>query len=40
VRESLKAAAQIGADAVARIHEQAGTFSFIRPEWSLRDAES
>jgi len=40
VRESLKAAGQIGIEAVERIHEQAGEFSFIRPEWSLRDEQA
>jgi adenosine deaminase len=37
--ESVRAAREIGFDTVARIHEAADAFSFIRPETALQDAE-
>ena len=39
VRESLKAAEQIGLDAVEHIHRAASAHSFIRPEVALKDAD-
>jgi adenosine deaminase len=39
VRESLAAAALIGADVVEQIHRAAGAYSFIRPERALADGD-
>ena len=39
VRESLKAAEQIGLEAVEHIHGAAAAHTFIRPELALKDAE-
>jgi adenosine deaminase len=38
-RESLKAAAQIGLDAVEEVHRTAADHTFIRPELALKDVE-
>jgi adenosine deaminase len=39
VRESLKAAEQIGLEAVEHVHRAAAAHTFIRPELALKDAE-
>jgi adenosine deaminase len=39
VKESARAAAAIGLDAVERIHRDADAFSFIRPETALQDGD-
>ena len=39
MRESLRAAEQIGDDAVEAIHRAADAYSFIRPESALQDAD-
>ena len=39
VRESVLAAAQVGADVVEQIHQAASAFSFIHPERALRDGD-
>ena len=39
VRESLRAAAAIGLDAVERIHRDADAFSFIKPETALSEGD-
>ena len=40
VRESLRAAEQIGIDAVEAIHRAADGYSFIRPDRALPDADA
>jgi len=40
MRESLRAAEQIGVDAVQAIHRAADSYSFIRPERALQDADA
>jgi adenosine deaminase len=39
VKESVRAAAEIGIDAVEAIHKAADAFSFIRPERALKDGD-
>jgi adenosine deaminase len=39
LKESARAAAAIGLDAVERIHGEAGAFSFIKPETALAEAD-
>ena len=38
-RESLKAAQQVGLEAVEKIHRGADAFSFIRPETALQEGD-
>lgn len=39
VRETLRAAGQIGSEAVERVHRESAGYSFIRPERALQDAD-